>query len=177
LLPAPRKPRSSGSGSSARSPIAACPWRAPARARFADRIDHLLTLDGIKLVIADDHKGLRAAARRVLSAGLQRCRVPWARNLLGHAAPEQRATVAAMVRTIFAQETKAEAFAQWDKVAEALRDRHDRLGALMDAARGRPRLHGLPQGALGSDREHEPARAGQQGDQAPGRRRRHLPEQ
>jgi putative transposase len=92
-------------------------------------------LRGVKLVIADDHKGLRAAARRVLSAGLQRCRVHWARNLLGHAAPKQRAAVAAMVRTIFAQDTKVEAFAQWDKVADALRDRHDKLGALMDASR------------------------------------------
>ena len=32
-------------------------------------------LRGVKLVVADDHKGLRAAARRVFSAGLQRCRV------------------------------------------------------------------------------------------------------
>jgi transposase-like protein len=92
-------------------------------------------LRGVRLVIADDHKGLRAAARRVFSAGLQRCRVHWARNLLGHAAPKQRAAVAAMIRTIFAQDTKAEAFAQWDKVADALRAKHDKLGALMDASR------------------------------------------
>lgn len=92
-------------------------------------------LRGVRLVIADDHKGLRAAARRVFNAGLQRCRVHWARNLLAHAAPKQRTAVAAMVRTIFAQETKAEAFAQWDKVADALRDRHDKLGGLMDASR------------------------------------------
>ncbi len=92
-------------------------------------------LRGVKLVIADDHKGLRAAAKRVFSAGLQRCRVHWARNLLSHAAPKQRAAVAAMIRTIFAQDTKAEAFAQWDKVADALRDRHNKLGALMDASR------------------------------------------
>jgi putative transposase len=92
-------------------------------------------LRGVRLVIADDHKGLRAATRRVFDAGLQRCRVHWARNLLAHAAPKQRTAVAAMVRTIFAQETKAEAFAQWDKVADALRDRHDKLGGLMDASR------------------------------------------
>jgi len=92
-------------------------------------------LRGVRLVIADDHKGLRAAARRVFTAGLQRCRVHWARNLLGHAAPKQRAAVAAMVRTIFAQDSKAEAFAQWDRVADALRAKHDRLGALMDASR------------------------------------------
>jgi putative transposase len=92
-------------------------------------------LRGVRLVIADDHKGLRAATRRVFNAGLQRCRVHWARNLLAHAAPKQRTAVAAMVRTIFAQETKAEAFAQWDKVADALRDRHAKLGGLMDASR------------------------------------------
>ena len=92
-------------------------------------------LRGVKLVIADDHKGLRAAAKRVFHAGLQRCRVHWARNLLAHVGAKQRAAVAAMIRTIFTQETKAEAFAQWDKVADALRDKHDRLGALMDAAR------------------------------------------
>ncbi len=92
-------------------------------------------LRGVRLVIADDHNGLRAATRRVFNAGLQRCRVHWTRNLLAHAAPKQRTAVAAMIRTIFAQETKAEAFAQWDKVADALRDRHDKLGGLMDASR------------------------------------------
>jgi transposase-like protein len=92
-------------------------------------------LRGVRLVIADDHKGLRAAARRVFNAGLQRCRVHWTRNLLAHVGAKQRAAVAAMIRTIFAQDTKAEAFAQWDKVADALRDRHDKLGGLMDASR------------------------------------------
>jgi putative transposase len=92
-------------------------------------------LRGVKLVIADDHKGLRAAARRVFHAGLQRCRVHWARSLLAHVGAKQRAAVAAMIRTIFTQETKAEAFAQWDKVADALRDKHDKLGALMDGSR------------------------------------------
>ena len=32
-------------------------------------------LRGVKLVIADDHKGLRAAASRVFHATIQRCRV------------------------------------------------------------------------------------------------------
>ena len=34
-------------------------------------------LRGVKLVVADDHKGLRAAAGRVFSATRQRCRVHW----------------------------------------------------------------------------------------------------
>jgi transposase-like protein len=92
-------------------------------------------LRGIKLVIADDHKGLRAAARRVFNAGLQRCRVHWMRNALAHAPVKQRAAVAAMLKTIFAQETKAEAATQWNVVADALREKQPKLGAMMDASR------------------------------------------
>jgi putative transposase len=92
-------------------------------------------LRGVKLVVADDHKGLRAAARRVFNATHQRCRVHWLRNALAHAPTKQRAALAAMLKTIFAQETKAEALAQWDVVADALRDKQPKLGALMDASR------------------------------------------
>jgi transposase-like protein len=92
-------------------------------------------LRGVTLVIADDHKGLRAAARRVFDATHQRCRVHWMRNALAHAPTKQRSAVAAMLRTIFAQETGADAIAQWDVVADALRDKQPKLGALMDASR------------------------------------------
>ena len=40
-------------------------------------------LRGVRLVIADDHKGLRAAASKVFHASLQRCRVHWMRSALG----------------------------------------------------------------------------------------------
>lgn len=92
-------------------------------------------LRGVKLVIADDHKGLRAAARRVFDATHQRCRVHWMRNALAHAPAKQRTAVAAMLKTIFAQETKAEALGQWNVVADALREKQPKLGALMDASR------------------------------------------
>jgi len=92
-------------------------------------------LRGVKLVIADDHKGLRAAARRVFNATHQRCRVHWMRNALAHAPAKQRTAVAAMLKTIFAQESKAEAEAQWDTVADALREKQDKLGTFMDASR------------------------------------------
>lgn len=92
-------------------------------------------LRGVKLVVADDHKGLRAAARRVFDATHQRCRVHWTRNALAHAPAKQRTAVAAMLKTIFAQDTKADAMAQWDTVADALRDKQPKLGALMDASR------------------------------------------
>jgi hypothetical protein len=92
-------------------------------------------LRGVKLVIADDHKGLRAAARRVFNATHQRCRVHWMRNALAHAPTKQRTAVAAMLKTIFAQETKADAEDQWNVVADALREKQPKLGALMDASR------------------------------------------
>ena len=91
-------------------------------------------LRGVKLVIADDHKGLRAAARRVFNATHQRCRIHWMRNALAHAPAKQRTAVAAMLKTIFAQESKADAEAQWNVVADALREKQPKLGALMDAS-------------------------------------------
>lgn len=92
-------------------------------------------LRGVKLVVSDDHKGLRAAARRVFDATHQRCRVHWMRNALAHAPTKQRTAVAAMLKTIFAQENKADAEAQWEVVADALREKQAKLGALMDASR------------------------------------------
>lgn len=92
-------------------------------------------LRGVKLVIADDHKGLRAAAAKVFHATLQRCRVHWMRSALAHVPAQQRPAVAAMLKTIFAQESAADARAQWDSVAAALRERAPKLAALMDEAR------------------------------------------
>jgi putative transposase len=61
--------------------------------------------------------------------------VHWLRNALAHAPTKQRAAVAAMLKTIFAQESKADAEAQWGVVADALRERQPKLGGLMDVSR------------------------------------------
>jgi putative transposase len=92
-------------------------------------------LRGVKLVIADDHKGLRAAAARVFHASLQRCRVHWMRNAMAHLAPKQRPAVVAMLKTIFAQDTAEAAREQWTSVADALRERCPKLVELMDRSR------------------------------------------
>jgi transposase-like protein len=92
-------------------------------------------LRGVKLVIADDHKGLRAAAAKVFNATHQRCRVHWLRNALAHVPPKQRPAAVAMLKTIFAQDTLEAARQQWDHVAAALRERFPRLAELMDASR------------------------------------------
>jgi transposase-like protein len=104
-------------------------WRAFLRS-LADR-----GLRGVKLVIADDHKGLRAAATKVFSATHQRCRVHWMRNALAHVPPKQRPAAVAMLKTIFAQDSAEAAHAQWRQVADALRERFPKLAELMDGAR------------------------------------------
>jgi transposase-like protein len=92
-------------------------------------------LRGVKLVIADDHMGLRAAAARVFHASHQRCRVHWMRNAMAHLAPKQRPAVVAMLKTIFAQDTAEAAREQWASVADALRERCPKLVELMDRSR------------------------------------------
>jgi putative transposase len=89
-------------------------------------------LRGVKLVIADAHTGLRAAASRVFNASLQRCRVHWLRNALAYADKKQRPAVMALLRTIFAQDTAADASRQWRQVADRLRDGFAKLATFMD---------------------------------------------
>ena len=61
--------------------------------------------------------------------------VHWMRNALSHVPAKQRPAVTAMIKTIFAQESAADAHAQWNSVADALRERAPRLAELMDEAR------------------------------------------
>ena len=89
-------------------------------------------LRGVKLVIADDHKGLRAAALRVFNATHQRCRVHWMRNALAHVSRGQHTVVAAAIRQAFDQPDRVHAGETWRKVAEQLRTRWPKLADLMD---------------------------------------------
>jgi putative transposase len=91
-------------------------------------------LRGVKLVIADDHKGLRAAATKVLNTSQQRCRVHWMRNLLGRVGKTHRAAVTALVKTVFVQETQDAAREQWRTVSDSLRDRFPDVADLMDTS-------------------------------------------
>ena len=91
-------------------------------------------LGGVKLVISDDHKGLKAAARRILGATWQRCRIHFMRNLLAHAGRQGRRVVSAFVATAFAQDDAGAANAQWRLVADQLRPKARKLATLMDDA-------------------------------------------
>jgi len=91
-------------------------------------------LRGVKLVIADAHEGLKAAAAKVLKATWQRCRVHFIRNALAHAGKGQRQMVLALINTVFAQDSHEAAVDQWRTVADQLRGRFPKLAALMDDA-------------------------------------------
>ena len=91
-------------------------------------------LRGVKLVISDDHKGLKAAVTRILGATWQRCRVHFTRNLLAHAGKQGRRVVSAFVATAFAQDDAESARAQWRLIADQVRTKVPKLAAIMDEA-------------------------------------------
>ena len=88
----------------------------------------------MKLVISDAHEGLKAAITRVVGATWQRCRVHFMRNALAHVPKSQTTVVAAAIRQVFLQPDHASAVQSWRHVADQLRIRWPKLGALLDAA-------------------------------------------
>ncbi|MCB9675844.1 MAG: IS256 family transposase [Alphaproteobacteria bacterium] len=98
--------------------------RAENEAFWDDFIRSLLDrgLTGVKLAISDAHEGLRAAiAKRLPGACWQRCRVHFMRNLGERVSRRHRPAVLALAKTIFVQESHAEALEQRKAVVEALR--------------------------------------------------------
>jgi transposase-like protein len=91
-------------------------------------------LRGVKLVISDAHKGLKAAVAKVLHASWQRCRVHFMRNVLAHAGKQGRRVVAAFIGTAFAQDDAEAARKQWRSIADQLRPKVPKLAAMMDEA-------------------------------------------
>ena len=93
-------------------------------------------LAGVRLVVADAHAGLAAAAdRAVQGAARQRCRVHFVRNLLAVVPRTHQHMAAALFRTIFAQPDADAVSAAWDDVAERLAASFPKAGPLMAAAK------------------------------------------
>ena len=81
-------------------------------ASWAELLGQLLDrgLRGVRLVIADDHRGLKKAARTLLpEAPIQRCVVHLERNILAKAPQRHRKRLAKAVREVFAAPSKKEA--------------------------------------------------------------------
>jgi putative transposase len=93
-------------------------------------------LEGVRLVISDQHAGLVAAIKHCFQgASHQRCRVHFARNLLAMIPKGHQAMVSAAFKTVFAQVSGSEMHAQWDQVEATLGNRFDKAAALMHEAK------------------------------------------
>jgi transposase-like protein len=66
-------------------------------------------LAGVRLVVSDDHEGLKAAIARALSCPWQRCTVHFVRDMLYHCRRDQRGLVAAALREVFNAENQQQA--------------------------------------------------------------------
>ena len=104
-------------------------------------------LGGVCLVVSDDHKGLKQAVAAVLTgASWQRqpagqagdaggsCHTHFARNLLTRVPKSAQLLVATLVRSIFAQPSAEEVWAQHGRVVEQLQDRFPAAAELLIAA-------------------------------------------
>jgi transposase-like protein len=93
-------------------------------------------LDGVRLVISDQHAGLVAAIKRCFQgASHQRCRVHFARNLMAMIPKGHQSMVSAAFKTVFAQVSATEIHTQFDQVATMLDGRFDKAAALMRGAK------------------------------------------
>lgn len=79
-------------------------------------------LSGVELVVADDHKGLKAAiTRHCQGASWQRCQVHYAKNLLGMVSLAKRKELGEDLRGIFATPAREQALGIASSVAEKWR--------------------------------------------------------
>ena len=93
-------------------------------------------LEGVRLVISDQHAGLVAAIKRCFQgASHQRCRVHFARNLLAMTPKGHQVMVSDAFKTVFAQVSGPDMHAQWDQVTATLEDRFGKAAGLMSEAK------------------------------------------
>ena len=136
-------------------------------------------LGGVQLVISDAHTGLKAAIGSVLiGAAWQRCRVHFMRNVLAVVPKGNQEMVAAAIRTIFAQPDAEHVHEQFEVIAAMLGKQLPKVEQMLRGAKddllaftGFPVSHWRKE-----DLVDQPARAAEQGGQAPHRRRRGLPQ-
>lgn len=90
---------------------------------------------GVRWVVSDAHPGLKQAIAEVfVGAAWQRCRVHFLRNVLAKVAKSAQAMVAATVRTIFEQDSRAAAQAQLRQVCATLHAKFPTVVELLVAA-------------------------------------------
>ena len=92
-------------------------------------------LSGVKLVTSDAHSGLKSAIAAELSgSSWQRCRTHFMSNLLSKVPKRAQGLVATLVRSIFAQPTSKEVWAQHERVADELEHRFPQAAEMLREA-------------------------------------------
>jgi transposase-like protein len=92
-------------------------------------------LRGVRLVISDDHAGLRQAIRRHFQgASWQRCQVHFTRNLCGQVGASKRAALAAGLREVFSAPSWGPARAAANRLADGWRASHPQVAVQLDEA-------------------------------------------
>ncbi len=92
-------------------------------------------LNGVKLVVSDAHEGLKAAIAATLpGASWQRCRTHFMRNVLTQVPRSASSFVATIVRSIFAQPSADEVWAQHTRVVEQLERNFPKAAERLDRA-------------------------------------------
>ena len=86
-------------------------------------------LTGVELVISDAHTGLKAAARKILKAEWQRCKVHFYRNVLVHVSKRSQAEVSEAIKGVLVQRDEKSAK---EKAAELVRQFQTRFGKAME---------------------------------------------
>jgi transposase-like protein len=85
-------------------------------------------LSGVKLVVSDEHEGIKTAvARHFQGASHQRCQVHYARNLLGMVGSARRKDLAEGLRGVFAAASRESALLLAEELADRWRPSHPKV--------------------------------------------------
>ncbi len=91
-------------------------------------------LVGVQLAISDAHPGLKAAIAQVLGCAWQRCTVHFLRDCLGQARKPEQPMLAALIRPIFAAQSREEARQLLSAAVEGLERRLPKVAAMLEEA-------------------------------------------
>jgi len=93
-------------------------------------------LKGVRLVISDQHLGLKAAVEAVmLGSAWQRCRVHFMRNVLVRVQRSNTHMVIAAIQTIFAQPDAQSVREQFQRITATFQDQFAEVAAMLEGAK------------------------------------------